>query len=136
MTNKVSETKRCINAQKLDGAIFTEEDGTVSFIKAIWNSEVVSEQPRVLPGRMVFDGEARGDGMKYIPYVTTGKPRYTEIYKTPHGVIRTSRQRVSICYSFPKDMSKADIMRYFYKESIDMRKYAKEFGEESWESRK
>ena len=52
---KQATKKQLLNAQKVDGAIISEENGTIAFRKAPWNdTEVICEQPKVIPGRMVF----------------------------------------------------------------------------------
>ena len=50
---KQAAKKQLLNAQKVDGAIISEENGTIAFRKAPWNdAEVICEQPKVIPGRM------------------------------------------------------------------------------------
>jgi len=59
---KQAAKKQLLNAQKVDGAIISEEHGTIAFRKAPWNdTEVICEQPKVIPGRMVCSGEKGGD---------------------------------------------------------------------------
>ena len=59
---KQAAKKQLLNAQKVDGAIISEENGTIAFRKAPWNdTEVICEQPKVIPGRMVCSGEKGGD---------------------------------------------------------------------------
>ena len=59
---KQAAKKQLLNAQKVDGAINSEENGTIAFRKAPWNdAEVICEQPKVIPGRMVCSGERGGD---------------------------------------------------------------------------
>ena len=44
---KQAAKKQLLNAQKVDGAIISEENGAISFRKAPWNdSEVICEQPK------------------------------------------------------------------------------------------
>ena len=51
---KQATKKQLLNAQKVDGAIISEENGTIAFRKAPWNdTEVICEKPKVIPGRMV-----------------------------------------------------------------------------------
>ena len=58
---KQAAKKQLLNAQKVDGAIISEENGTIAFRKAPWNdAEVICEQPKVIPGRMVCSGEKGG----------------------------------------------------------------------------
>ena len=55
---KQAAKKQLLNAQKVDGAIISEENGIIAFRKAPWNdAEVICEQPKVIPGRMVCSGE-------------------------------------------------------------------------------
>lgn len=66
--------KQLLNAQKVDGAIISEENGTIAFRKAPWNdTEVICEQPKVIPGRMVCSGERGGDEFDFKPYERTGE---------------------------------------------------------------
>ena len=60
-----------------------------------------------------------------------------EIIHTSHGALRTSPQRVFASFSFPKEMNKADIMKYLYKEVLEMRGKVKKFKEDiAWEEYK
>ena len=66
---KQAAKKQLLNAQKVDGAIISEENGTIAFRKAPWNdTEVICEQPKVIPGRMVCSGEKGGDEFDFKPY--------------------------------------------------------------------
>ena len=66
-----------------------------------------------------------------------GEKKYTEIIHTSHGALRTSPQRVFASFSFPKEMNKADIMKYLYKEVLEMRGKVKKFKEDiAWEEYK
>ena len=45
---KQAAKKQLLNAQKVDGAIISEENGTIAFRKAPWNdAEVICEQPKI-----------------------------------------------------------------------------------------
>lgn len=71
---KQAAKKQLLNAQKVDGAIISEENGTIAFRKAPWNdTEVICEQPKVIPGRMVCSGEKGGDEFDFKPYERTGE---------------------------------------------------------------
>lgn len=73
---KQAAKKQLLNAQKVDGAIISEENGTIAFRKAPWNdTEVICEQPKVIPGRMVCSGEKGGDEFDFKPYERTGFSR-------------------------------------------------------------
>lgn len=80
---KQATKKQLLNAQKVDGAIISEENGTIAFRKAPWNdTEVICEQPKVIPGRMVCSGEKGGDVLDFKPYERTGEKLFEEIFKT------------------------------------------------------
>ena len=54
---------------------------TIAFRKAPWNdTEVICEQPKVIPGRMVCSGEKRGDEFDFKPYERTGEKVFEEIF--------------------------------------------------------
>ena len=91
----------------------------------------------MIPGRMVCSGGDFGDQLDFKPYAQTGEKKYTEIFHTSHGTLRTSPQRVFASFSFPKEMNKADIMKYLYKEVLEMRGKVKKFKEDiAWEEYK
>ena len=91
----------------------------------------------MIPGRMVCSGGEYGDKLDFKPYAVTGEKRYTEIIHTSHGALRTSPQRVFASFSFPKDMNKSDILKYLYKEVLEIKGKAKHFKEEvAWEQYK
>ena len=99
--------KQLLNAQKVDGAIISEENGTISFRKAPWNdAEVICEQPKVIPGRMVCSGDKRGDEFDFKPYEHTGEKVFEEIFKTNHAVVRTTKRTVQVNYTFSRDLDK------------------------------
>ena len=105
--------KQLLNAQKVDGAIISEENGAISFRKAPWNdSEVICEQPKVIPGRMVCSGDKRGDEFDFKPYEHTGEKVFEEIFKTNHAVVRTTKRTVQVNYTFSRDLDKQDMLRY------------------------
>ena len=112
-----------LNAQKVDASIITDECGNVAIRKAPWNdAETICEVPKVIPGR---------------PYAQSVWKLYTEIIHTSHGALRTSPQRVFASFSFPKEMHKADILKYLYKEVMEMKGRAKHFKEDiAWEQYK
>lgn len=86
---------------------------------------------------MVCSGGEYGDKLDFKPYAVTGAKRYTEIIHTSHGALRTSPQRVFASFSFPKDMNKSDILKYLYKEVLEIKGKAKHFKEEvAWEQYK
>ena len=128
-----------LNAQKVDASIITDECGKIAIRKSPWNdAEIISDNPKVIPGRMVCSGGDFGDQLDFKPYAQTGEKKYTEIIHTSHGALRTSPQRVSALFiSFPKEMNKADIMKYLYKEMLEMRGKVKKFKEDiAWEEYK
>ena len=105
-----------LNAQKVDASIITDESGKIAIRKSPWNdAEIISDNPKVIPGRLVCSGGDFGDQLDFKPYAQTGEKKYTEIIHTSHGALRTSPQRVFASFSFPKEMNKADIMKYLYK---------------------
>lgn len=124
-----------LNAQKVDGAIISEESGVVTFNKAPWNdAEIISDKPQTISGRLICKGEEGGDKLVFMPSTPTGQKLYHEIYHTPHGALRTSAKRVFVSFSFPKEMHKCDIMKYLYKEVLDIKHFGKHMKEEEpWE---
>ena len=110
---KQAAKKQLLNAQKVDGAIISEENGTIAFRKAPWNdTEVICEQPKVIPGRMVCSGEKGGDEFDFKPYERTGEKLFEEIFKTKHAVVRTTKRTVQVNYTFSRDLDKQDMLRY------------------------
>ena len=113
--------KQLLNAQKVDGAIISEENGAISFRKAPWNdSEVICEQPKVIPGRMVCSGENRGDMFDFKTYEHTGETVFEEIFKTNHAVVRTTKRSVQVNYTFSRDLDKQDMLRYLKAEHKEL----------------
>ena len=126
-----------LNAQKVDGALVSEESGVVTFCKAPWNdAEIISDKPQTLSGKLVCKGEEGGDKLVFVPSIPTGQKLYHEIYHTPHGALRSSAKRVFVSFSFPKEMQKSDIMKYLYKEVLDIKHFCKHLKEEPWEKAK
>ena len=127
-----------LNAQKVDASIITDECGNIAIRKSPWNdAEIISDNPKVIPGRLVCSGGDFGDQLDFKPYAQTGEKKYTEIIHTSHGALRTSPQRVFASFSFPKDMNKSDILKYLYKEVLEIKGKAKHFKEEvAWEQYK
>ena len=83
-----------LNAQKVDASIITDECGKIAIRKSPWNdAEIISDNPKVIPGRMVCSGGDFGDQLDFKPYAQTGEKKYTEIIHTSHGALRTSPQR-------------------------------------------
>ena len=113
--------KQLLNAQKVDGAIISEENGTIAFRKAPWNdAEVICEQPKVIPGRMVCSGDKRGDEFDFKPYEHTGEKVFEEIFKTNHAVVRTTKRTVQVNYTFSRDLDKQDMLRYLKAEHKEL----------------
>ena len=113
--------KQLLNAQKVDGAIISEENGTISFRKAPWNdAEVICEQPKVIPGRMVCSGDKRGDEFDFKPSEHTGEKVFEEIFKTNHAVVRTTKRTVQVNYTFSRDLDKQDMLRYLKAEHKEL----------------
>ena len=113
--------KQLLNAQKVDGAIISEGNGAISFRKAPWNdSEVICEQPKVIPGRMVCSGDKRGDEFDFKPYEHTGEKVFEEIFKTNHAVVRTTKRTVQVNYTFSRDLDKQDMLRYLKAEHKEL----------------
>ena len=98
---KQAAKKQLLNAQKVDGAIIVE-NGTIAFRKAPWNdTEVICEQPKVIPGRMVYSGERIEEiSSTFKPYERTGEKVFEEIFKTNHAVVRTTKRTVQVNYTF------------------------------------
>ena len=114
---KQAAKKQLLNAQKVDGAIISEENGTIAFRKAPWNdAEVICEQPKVIPGRMVCSGEKGGDEFDFKPYEHTGE----KIFKTNHAVVRTTKRTVQVNYTFSRDLDKQDMLRYLKAEHKEL----------------
>lgn len=75
---KKATSKKLLNAVKVDGAVITEENGNVSVRKAPWNeTEVISDKPQVIRGRMIFSGgeNGRGDWVDFKPYMCRASER-------------------------------------------------------------
>ena len=120
-----------LNAQKVDAEVSTDECGNIAIRKSAWNdTQVIADHPKVISGRMVCSGGDFGDQLDFKPYAQTGEKKYTEIIHTSHGALRTSPQRVFASFSFPKEMNKVDIMKYLYKEVLEMRGKVKKFKED------
>jgi len=89
---------------------------------------------------MIFSGgeNGRGDWVDFKPYVQGKREKpFTEILKTKHGVVRTSKRTVQVNYAFSKDMSKAEILRCLKSEHQEMVKAIKPFKENvEWEDYK
>ena len=118
---KQAAKKQLLNAQKVDGAIISEENGTIAFRKAPWNdAEVICEQPKVIPGRMVSSGEKGGDEFDFKPYEHTGEKIFEEIFKTNHAVVRTTKRTVQVNYTFSRDLDKQDMLRYLKAEHKEL----------------
>lgn len=114
-TSRVSNpsTDKLLNAQKVDGALISEENGTIAFRKAPWNdAEVISDTPKVIPGRMVCSGERGGDQLDFKPYNQGGEKLFKEILKTKHAVVRSTKRTVQVNYTFSRDLDKQDMLRY------------------------
>ena len=133
--------QQLMNAVKLDGAIITDTDGCVSVRKAYWHeSDVISEKPQVIPGRLVCSGAeyGRGDWLDFKPYSQGKREKpFTEILKTKHGVVRTSKRTVQVNYAFSKDMSKDDIRKCLMAEHKQVATTLKGYAESvDWEAYK
>ena len=118
---KQSTKKQLLNAQKVDGAIISEENGTIAFRKAPWNdAEVISDSPKVIPGRMICSGEKGGDQLDFKPYNRSGEKVFDELYKTKHAVIRSTKRTVQVNYTFSRDLDKQDMLRYLKSEHKEL----------------
>ena len=113
--------KQLLNAQKVDGAIISEENGTIAFRKAPWNdAEVICDSPKVIPGRMICSGEKGGDQLDFKPYNRSGEKVFDELYKTKHAVIRSTKRTVQVNYTFSRDLDKQDMLRYLKSEHKEL----------------
>ena len=118
---KQATKKQLLNAQKVDGAIISEENGTIAFRKAPWNdAEVISDSPKVIPGRMICSGEKGGDQLDFKPYNRSGEKVFDELYKTKHAVIRSTKRTVQVNYTFSRDLDKQDMLRYLKSEHKEL----------------
>lgn len=80
------------------------------------------------------DAEALLNAQKVDASVITDECEYTEIIHTSHGALRTSPQRVFVSFSFPKEMNKVDIMKYLFREVLELKGKVKHFRENfAWE---
>lgn len=110
---KQATKKQLLNAQKVDGAIISEENGSIAFRKAPWNdAEIISDNPKVIPGRMICSGERGGDQLDFKPYEHSGEKVFEELLKTKHAVVRTTKRTVQVNYTFSRDLDKQDMLRY------------------------
>ena len=58
-----------LNAQKVDASIITDECGKIAIRKSPWNdAEIISDNPKVIPGRMVCSGGDFGDQLDFNPH--------------------------------------------------------------------
>ena len=63
-----------LNAQKVDASIITDESGKIAIRKSPWNdAEIISDNPKVIPGRLVCSGGDFGDHLDFKPYAQTGE---------------------------------------------------------------
>lgn len=138
-SKKSNSTKKKLSAQQkkniehllnnltMDAAVTYMEDGSVSIRIAPWHdSNNVTDEPKNIPGRMVFAGKNHeGDGGRFIPYNQTGKTLFTTILKTPHGEMKTTPKRVQMQFSFWKSEGMVKTMTELYKEVMQMKKFVK-----------
>ena len=118
---KQAAKKQLLNAQKVDGPSSVKKTVFIAFRKAPWNdTEVICEQPKVIPGRMVFSGEKGGDVLDFKPYERTGEKLFEEIFKTKHAVVRTTKRTVQVNYTFSRDLDKQDMLRYLKAEHKEL----------------
>ena len=119
--------QQLLNAQKVDGAIITDTQGNIAFRKAIWNeAEVLSDRPQVIAGRIVCTGDGMGDLIDFHPYAQTGEKIFDEKFRNPHCVVRATKRKVQVNYTFSKDLSKEDMLRYLRGEHKEVTRGFKE----------
>lgn len=135
---KSNSSKRIFNAQNVDASVFSEENGSISIRKAPWHeTNVISDKPQVIPGRLVCSGDDRGDYLDFKPYAVTGIKPFTEIMRTKHCVVRTTKRTVQVNFTFSKDISKSDVLRYLKGEHKEITTAIKPFKENvEWEEYK
>jgi len=110
---KQATNQQLLNAQKVDGAIISEENGCIAFRKAPWNdTEVICERRKVITGRMVFSGALGGDQLDFKPYGHGGEKVFEELMKTKHAVVRSTKRTVQVNYTFSRDLEHQDMLRY------------------------
>ena len=110
-----------------DASVFYEENGAICIKIAPWHdSNDVTDEPKTIPGRMVFKGKNHeGDGGKFVPYNQTGKTLFTTLLKTPHGEMKTTPHRMMVQFAFWKSEDKEATMRALYNEVMNMKRFVK-----------
>lgn len=122
-----AKVEKILNNLTVDASVFYEENGAVCIKIAPWHdSNDVTDEPKTIPGRMVFKGKNHeGDGGKFVPYNQTGKTLFTTLLKTPHGEMKTTPHRMMVQFAFWKSEDKEATMRALYNEVMDMKRFVK-----------
>lgn len=122
-----AKVEKLLNNLTVDASVSYEENGAVCIKIAPWHdSNDVTDEPKTIPGRMVFKGKNHeGDGGRFVPYNQTGKTLFTTLLKTPHGEMKTTPHRMMVQFVFWKSEDKEATMRALYKEVLDMKRFVK-----------
>lgn len=122
-----TKVEKLLNNLTVDASVSYEENGAVCIKIAPWyDSNDVTDEPKTIPGRMVFKGKNHeGDGGKFVPYNQTGKTLFTTLLKTPHGEMKTTPHRMMVQFAFWKSEDKEATMRALYNEVLDMKRFVK-----------
>lgn len=122
-----ANVEKILNNLTVDASVFYDENGAVCIRIAPWHdSNAITEEPKTIPGRMVFQGKNHeGDGGRFVPYNRSGKTLFTTLLKTPHGEMKTTPHRMMIQFAFWKSEDKEATMRALYNEVMEMKRFVK-----------
>lgn len=117
-----------LNNLTADATVSYSQNGSVCIHIAPWNEVTeVTEQPKTIRGRMVFQGKYHeGDGGVFIPYQNSEKAKFHTVLKTAHGELKTTEKRVQVQFSFWKSEGKEKSMKELYKEVLEMKRFVKQ----------
>ena len=122
-----AKVEKILNNLTVDASVFYEENGAICIKIAPWHdSNDVTDEPKTIPGRMVFKGKNHeGDGRKFVPYKRTGKTLFTPLLKHRHGEMKTTPHRMMVQFAFWKSEDKEATMRALYNEVMNMKRFVK-----------
>ena len=73
-------------------------------------------------GRMTTEADGRSH---FRPYALDSGPRYTPLYNTPHGEVKTTKEKVIFHLAFPKRMDKEYFLAALSEEMNQMKAFVK-----------
>ncbi len=131
-------TEALLNAQRVDASVITDECGNVAIRKA--SLERYGDYCRGGEGDSGQNGLQRRRMWRQARLQALCRDGREEIYRDYPYLAwcpENLPQRVFASFSFPKDMNKSDILKYLYKEVLEIKGKAKHFKEEvAWEQYK